>query len=132
MSTTFTDRTVDEVSNNEINEINEPLKKTYYSMNEINEPLQKTYYSDVVGTQIVDAITGEKYNYRVGSKNEQKLFKVRSTISYNNKYSKTAYPTGPSSTNQAFYLNPQVYMKHNSVVLSQDILDKWNERQQIM
>ena len=120
MSANLTDRNVYDESNNEI------------TMNEIREPFKKIYYSDVVGTQIVDAITGEKYNYTVGSKNEQNLFKVRSTISYNNKYSKSAYPTSPSSPNQAFYLNPQVYMKHNSVVLSQDILDKWNERQATM
>lgn len=75
---------------------------------------KKVYYSDVV--------TDAKYPFKVGSIDEKKFFKVRSTTAYTNRLAKTLYPTGALVTNQAFYENPQSYMQHNKVVLSEEIL----------
>lgn len=96
--------------------------------NTVYQPYKKVYYSDVVGSPILDAVTGAKYPFKVGSVDEKKFFKVRSTTAYKNRSAKATYPTWASVTNQAFYENPQSYMSYHSVVLSKDILDSWNER----
>ena len=93
-----------------------------------NDPYNKVHYSDVVGIPILDAVTGAKYPFKVGSLDEKKFFKVRSTTSYTNRLAKTSYQTCEFVTNQAFYENPQSYMQHNKVVLSEEILDNWNKR----
>ena len=103
-----------------------------FEINGIYDPYKKVYYSDVVGSPILDAVTGVRYPFRVGSVDEKKLFKVRSTTAYKNHSAKAAYPTCPSVTNQAFYENPESYMKHHSVELSQDILDNWNMRNTVV
>ena len=100
--------------------------------NRIYDPYKKVYYSDVVGSSILDAVTGAKYPFKVGSLDEKKFFKVRSTIAYKNRSAKTVNPTSASVTNQAFYENPESYMKHNSVQLSQDILDNWNSKNRVL
>ena len=53
-----------------------------------SDPYKKVYYSDIVGTSILDAITGVKYPYKVGSKDEKKFFKVRTTVAYKNRSAK--------------------------------------------
>ena len=93
----------------------------------IYDPYKKVYYSDVVGSPILDAVTGVKYPFKVGSLDEKKFFKVRSTIAYKNRSAKTPYPTCASVANQAFYENPQSYMLYHSVMLSNEILDNWNK-----
>jgi hypothetical protein len=97
----------------------------------IYDAYKKVYYSDVVGSPILDAVTGAKYPFRVGSHDEKKFFKVRSTIAYKNRSAKTPYPPCASVTNQAFYENPQSYMQHHKVVLSEAILDNWNKRNMV-
>ena len=92
------------------------------------DPYKKVYYSDMVGAPILDAITGAKYPYKVGSYDEKKFFKVRSTTAYRNKHSKLQYPATHTMTNQAFYESPQLYMNHMKVKLSDDILEKWKSR----
>lgn len=98
----------------------------------IYDPYKKVYYSDVVGSPILDAVTGAKYPFRVGSQDEKKFFKVRSTTAYKNRSAKTPYPACASVTNQAFYENPQSYMQHHKVVLSEAILDNWNKRNMVV
>ena len=100
--------------------------------NSITTPYKKTYYSDVIGSPILDAVTGAKYPFKVGSKDEKKFFKVRSTLAYKNNSAKLEYPSSASTTNQAFYDNPESYMKHNGVVLSKDILDLWKLRHNVI
>jgi hypothetical protein len=98
----------------------------------IYDPYKKVYYSDVVGSPILDAVTGAKYPFKVGSLDEKKFFKVRSTTAYKNRSAKTVYPASASVTNQAFYENPESYMKHHSVQLSQYILDNWNNKNRVV
>ena len=92
------------------------------------EPYKKVYYSDIVGSPILDAITGEKYPYKVGSINEKQFFKVRSTTAYGKSLSKLQYPASASVTNQAFYLNPNAYMNYHAVQLTEDIIKTWENR----
>ena len=88
----------------------------------------KVYYSDIVGSPILDAVTGEKYPYKVGSLDENRFFKVRSTVAYKNSNSKNIEFGNASITNQAFYLTPTAYMEHKNVELSQDIKDSWLQK----
>lgn len=99
--------------------------------NTVYEPYKKVYYSDVVGDSIVDAITGAKYPYKVGSVDEHKFFKVRSTTAYKNYSAKMQYPPSASFTNQAFYETPDAYMNHCYVKLSSDIIENWKSRANI-
>jgi hypothetical protein len=107
-------------------------KTVDFDTDRIYDPYKKVYYSDVVGSLILDAVTGAKYPFKVGSLDEKKFFKVRSTTAYKNRSAKTAYPTSASVTNQAFYENPESYMKHHSVQLSEDILDNWNNKNTVV
>ena len=98
------------------------------SMNNLDEipmVMPKVYYSDIVGTPILDAITGAKYPYLVGSHDEKRFFKVRSTVAYKSKNAKNIEVGNASDTNQAFYLNPTAYMEHHNTDLSQSIKDNW-------
>ena len=96
--------------------------------NRAYDPYKKVYYSDIVGTSIVDAITGVKYITKVGSNDEKKFFKVKSTSAYRNRLAKFQTLPSYTTTNQAFYKNPQEYMDYHKVILSDDILELWNER----
>ena len=98
-------------------------------INTLYEPYKKVYYSYGYLAPIVDAITGAKYPYEVGSKYENMFFKVRSTIHYKNKYAKySGIPGGANKTAEAFYESPEHYMNYHKVVLSNDIIDKWKEK----
>ncbi len=112
-------QTAGNVSNDDNTEIEE---------NTAYDPYKKVYYSDVVGSMILDAITGAKYPYKVGTINENKFFKVRSTTAYKNRSAKMEYPACASVTNQAFYESPEAYMNHHYVKLSDDIVKNWHER----
>ena len=91
-------------------------------------PFKRVYYSDIVGTSILDAITGTKYIAKVGSKDEKNFFKVKSTTAYRNQLAKLQNQPSYTTTNQAFYKNPQEYMDYHKVKLSDDILEAWNHR----
>ena len=108
------------------------MKTSEFEVNNMYDPYKKVYYSDVVGSAILDAVTGAKYPFKVGSLDEKKFFKVRSTTAYKNRSAKAANPTCASVTNQAFYENPQSYMKHHTVELSSDILANWNKRNTVV
>ena len=90
-----------------------------------NKKFNKLYYSDIVGTYINNAITGEKYPFTVGSRQEKKLFKVKdNTIDarFNNNYiARTLY-----------YGSPEEYMKFTNCILSEDIINNWKERVNII
>ena len=40
---------------------------------------QSCYYSDIVGEYIKDAVTGAKYPWKVGSKDDERFFRVTYT-----------------------------------------------------
>ena len=89
----------------------------------------KVYYSDIIGNSILDAVTGAKYPWKVGSKDEKKFFKVRSSISYKNSKAMVSEDwMGSSTTNQAFYASPEQYMNHHMVKLPLDQIQNWHSR----
>ena len=72
---------------------------------------KKIYYSNIPGTFIVNAITGEIYPWKVGSLDEKKLFKVKDN-SLLNKYDSN-YQNGYT----AFYKDKNEYFKFNNIYL---------------
>ena len=84
----------------------------------------KVYPSNVQGSAIKDAITGEIYPWKVGSYDEQRFFKVKDH-SLLNKYD-SEYQQG----NTLFYKNPEDYMNFNNIELDNDIIEAWKNRQE--
>ena len=82
----------------------------------------KRYASDVVGQYIVDAITGAKYPWKVGSKDENRFFKVKdvgNTVSWMSK------EYGCRVAHKLYYETPSEYMRHCQVNLDKKIIDSW-------
>ena len=79
------------------------------------------YYSNLEEQYIVNAVTGEKYPWKVGTLDEQRLFKVKDTtmscLNYSGRISQTAY-----------YKDPYQYMIHNNVHLPNSLIDGWKKR----
>ena len=88
--------------------------------------VNKIFYSNIVGSPIVNAVTGAKYPYEVGSLDEKKFFKVRSNTAYGQK--KGNHTLGSVDAGVAFYESPYEYMKHTGCVLSEDIVQVWMDR----
>jgi hypothetical protein len=87
---------------------------------------KKEYYSDVVGSYIVDAITGAKYPWRVGSRDEQRFFRVVNTIPLINFGRKgTCNSSHGCSSSKAFYENPHAYMGHCNIKLEEEYVMEW-------
>jgi hypothetical protein len=74
------------------------------------------YSSSDTGTYIRNAETGQYYKYKVGSKDEDRLFKL-------------SLSTGVlKTTNRSsilFYDSPEQYERHLSDILSDEIKEKW-------
>lgn len=81
----------------------------------------KLYYSDREDSYITNAKTGEKYPWKVGSKDEERLFKVKNTSM------DARFHQGRGSLT-AYYDSPQQYMKLNNVDLPEEIIKKWENR----
>ena len=94
---------------NENPTVNTPNKSKY----------SQRYYSDVVSSHIVDAVTGAKYPWRVGTKNEERFFRVTNTVNDNNYQGRMP--------RKAFYETPYAYMRHKRVVLDEAFINKWYE-----
>ena len=78
------------------------------------------------GTYIVDAITGAKAPWRVGSLDEERFFRVLSTvIPYYMKQKSDNTNLNIRSANKAFYEDPYAYMTHNDVDLSEEFIKEW-------
>ena len=77
----------------------------------------KCYYSNVVGSYIVDAITGEKFPWKVGSYDERRFFRYINTINKEDPYSRTFQ--------KAFYENPHAFMRHTRVELDETLVNEW-------
>lgn len=88
---------------------------------------REVYYSDVVGNTIRDAITGARMPWTVGSTDERRFFKVRSTTAYANSHAKGVLDCGDNSVRQAFYETPNSYMNHHAVILENDLVNTWHD-----
>ena len=84
------------------------------------------YYSNIVGSSIVDAITGAKYPWRVGSTDEQRFFRTLSTVvPHYLKRKNDSDIYNMRSANKAFYEDPYAYMRHNDIDLSDEFIKEW-------
>ena len=88
-----------------------------------------TYYpSNIVGSKIVNAVTGKSYDYLVGSKEETNFYRViDSTGNYdmNGKYNKAN-----RTPNKLFFNDEQQYL--DFVKLSRNILEKRSKKTKVI
>ena len=109
----------------------DPTDNQYDPAVEVSNTLQKRrkkecYYSDIVGDYIVDAITGEKYPWRVGTLNERRFFKVTDTtitVNYTRKGNYNSYEG--RSSHKAYYENPHAYMRYKMIELDEEFVNEW-------
>lgn len=95
----------------------------------------RCYPSNNVGHYIVNAMTGEKYNYKVGSANSLRLYKVIDTSGFFNSSGflnnmadrENAIDKDP---NFLYYDNPAEYMQHRGLGRNAAVSDRWREYQQ--
>ena len=71
------------------------------------------FTSNVVGSNIVNAVTGDVYTERVGSRGEERYFRV---IDATGKFDSNGRPVGQNcinpNSNKLFYLNKSQYTQH--------------------
>ncbi len=88
----------------------------------------EVYYSDIVGNNIRDAITGARVPWKVGSIDEHRFFKVKSTVAYANTYAKGESGCSGNSARQAFYETPYSYMNHHAIILDDALVQSWYDK----
>ena len=94
----------------------------------------RRYSSNPNGQFAVNAITGEKYPYRVGTYDALRLFRVQDTTSTYNSDGKVI-KSGDRSTSHSrepkflYYDGPKDYMAHNNITLNQQYIEKWKKFQ---
>ena len=109
----------------------------YDPVTEISYPQQKRkirecYYSDVVGSYIMNAVTGEKYPWKVGSFDERRFFKVTDTTNTKNVGRKGNYNSSQGrSSHFAYYETPQAYMNHKQIELDETVIYDWYDRKNL-
>ena len=87
-----------------------PTKKTYNT--------EKNFYSSERGQYIVNALTGEKYNYKVGSQDERKFWRVIIPFTKD----------GVTNSVKLFYVSPSEYEYHRYIDVETDIKMKWSRK----
>lgn len=105
----------------------------------IQKPLSvrttKRYHpSNVMNQVIVNAISGEKYPYRVGSKDSLRLYKVTDTTGAYNTDGKKKYTDDlklgqESSPNHFYFDNPTEYMQDRGFHRHAESCDEWGKYQ---
>jgi hypothetical protein len=77
------------------------------------------YTSGEVGSHIRNAATGEYYKYRVGSSNEDKLFKIKLS---------TGEVKTRSGNSLLFFDSPEQYETHMLALIIDEIKEKWRSK----
>lgn len=77
------------------------------------------YTTSGIGNLIRDAETGQYYNNRVGTSDEDLFFKVMLS---------TGECKSANGSNTLFYLSPQHYSNHLNVKLDDSIISAWKEK----
>lgn len=90
------------------------------SNGKIKRKLIKVFSSSGVGSKIRNAESGFFYKDIVGSKNEDKYFKVSFSVGRLN---------SKNNSNTLFYNSPEEYMKHMNAQLDDKIIENWREKQ---
>ena len=78
----------------------------------------KNYGSGSQGSRIVNAVTGNKYNIKVGSAKENLLFKVIDATGFN----------GRKEPLMLYYDSPEQYEQHYFTTISPDTKQQWVQR----
>lgn len=78
--------------------------------------------SNIEGNYIVNAITGAKYPWKVGSLDDQRFFKVTDTANNVNWHS---VDYGKRACNKLFYESPYEYMNHRNINLDKETINNW-------
>ena len=78
----------------------------------------KNYGSGCQGTRIINAVTGTKYNIKVGSAEENLFFKVTDSSGIN----------GRNEPLMLYYDSPEQYENHYFTNVSQDTKQQWIQR----
>lgn len=87
---------------------------------------RKYYSSDICGTYIVNAFDGSKYPWLVGSKDEEKLFRViDSTCTID---STGRYNPGTRVSHKLFYDSPEQYEIHRKIKLNKSIKENFRNK----
>lgn len=123
------------VNNNKWNdEEDEEKEKTAVSMLKNKNTVKKYFPSNHVGHLIVNAVTGEKYNIKVGSKDSLRLFKVTDTTGLysarghkNNIYDRS-YDIS-KEPNYYYFDNPSEYLQNMGERRIPELLDRWRNYQ---
>lgn len=93
---------------------------------------QMYYPSNTPDTNIVNAMTGVKYPYKVGTFESLRLYSViDATTMCDNKgvrIKSTDMETETGRTNYLYYDSPQQYMQHRKVTLDPEVVLKWRKR----
>ena len=79
------------------------------------------YYQPITGLnkRILNAITGEEYKYRIGSKDEQRFYVIM-----------TQDPWEPKEACRLFFSSPRVYENFSGLKVSQESWDRYTMNQQ--
>ena len=92
--------------------------------------MPKSYPSNIQGQRIVNAMTGTVYDYRVGSKDETRLFKVATSQPFKKHVDllgEEVIDADGYQMNTLFYDNPEQYEKHRFLTLSDELKMSWYE-----
>jgi len=74
--------------------------------------------SGKIGSKIRNAVTSQRYQYSVGSVNEDLFFKVSEASGIN----------GRNETLRLYYDSPEQYENHHFVTVNQDVKENWYEK----
>jgi hypothetical protein len=94
--------------------------RTYIDENNVKHKYLLEYYTSGNNKSLIrNAVTGLKYkNYRVGTKDEDLLFKISINMGQNNK-----------TKELLFYDSPEQYEQHQYQKLSYRTINSWREKQ---
>ena len=95
-----------------------PFNNTWRDGRYYKNVVVENYGSGQQGSRIRNAVTGQRYPYLVGSINEDLFFKVSEATGRN----------GRKHTLTLFYDSPEQYENHHFTILSQDIKNRWQEK----
>jgi hypothetical protein len=103
-----------------------------------NNVVKRTYYtSNKPGTFIRNALTGREYEWKVGTPDSLRLFKVVDTIGNHDKNGcriinsnkrrgvTTIYNSEP---NHLYYDTPEEFMRHRNCRIHKDLILQWTEK----
>ena len=99
---------------------NKLYMKVRLSNGKLKKRIVKVFSSSGVGTKIRNAESGFCYKDLVGSKNEDKYFKVAYSM---------GRLTSKNNSSTLFYNSPEEYMKHMNTTLDDKIVNNWREKQ---